>query len=291
MEIKYSQSRRKSAAIAGLLLGGNGLFFALEGILVQAAVRDLPAPPPNLPLEIPVPSKLPPEAMFDRYSSIGSNTAPWEKRQALYESFVNGKSFNPNQKTQEGFRIALICAVSTLPQNDLLQKLLANGDLIVSVKTALGNSPLHFAAAHSTENLALLLADGRLDINEANCSGKTPLFIAMECENSTNVNALLADPRIRVNATNERGWTALHIAVMHGDKDVVGQLMGLKASYGEDKHELNPNVKDDTGHTPADYLANIKDLDLRREIQNYLVYAEARYGDDSGVQLAPEPAK
>ncbi|MDR1302991.1 MAG: ankyrin repeat domain-containing protein [Puniceicoccales bacterium] len=278
MEIKYSQSRRKSAVIAGLLLMGSGLFLSQ----VEAMAVRPPEVPIRSQLEIIPLASIPPQALHDRFVAIGASSAPYVGMQALLESFINGKSFNVNQKVIIGPRIPLINFIATLPEDDLLQKSLANIDISVTIETAQGNTPLHFAAAHSTPCLTLLLKDGRLNINETNRNGETPLYIAMWYKNQANVNALLADPRIRVNATNELGRAALHMAVIFGDEHVVSQLVGLfgHSSFGDNEHIFNPNVRDDTGRTPADYLVNIRDLDLQHRIQNLLHNVQAEYGTE-----------
>jgi ankyrin repeat protein len=287
MEIKYSRLRCKSAVVAGLLLCGNS-FYGIEVTLV-------PDTPTYLQLEFPPLSTIPDRAKFDQCIAIGSNIAKLSQGQDLLTSFTSGKSFSVNQKGIVGFRIPIICLAACLPTVDVLKKFIENDETIVNPETSLGNTPMHFAAANSPVCLAALIADGRLNVNEHNYNGETPLYIAMKYNfsqttglpdsNAQAVDALLGCSRIRVNSTDEKGRTALHIAVMHGDTNVVRQLFKLSGKYGDDGHEFKMNIKDYNDFTAADYLGNNKDASVREQLTGYLLNMGAEYGNGSRVEL------
>jgi hypothetical protein len=281
---KLNQLNGKRAFVAGFVLGYGGFAFG--------AVPEVPV---YRPLEIPYLSGWTDRTKYDSRVAIGSNVATINKIKTLIESFASGKSFNTNQQVMIGYSLPLIYFAASLADATILKKILEDGSAVVTTETALGNTPMHFAAENSLECLKALIEDGRLDVNEHNYNGETPLYIAMKYnlpgtsgsagQNQASVNALLTCPRIRVNSRDNKGRTMLHVAVMFGETSVVEQLLNLytTGAHGEDEQALNIDIKDDTGRTPADYLVAIKNEDVRGEIQGHLATAGAKYGSGTDV--------
>ncbi|MDR1435056.1 MAG: ankyrin repeat domain-containing protein [Puniceicoccales bacterium] len=289
MDEKISRLVGRRAWIAGLVLG------AAE-ISTVAVGSGVPEVPPYMPLEIPYLSGWTDRTKKDSRVVIGTNIVRIDGMKVLFESFSSGKSFNTNQQVMIGYLLPVIHFAASLQSGSVLKKILDENTAVVSIETALGNTPMHFAAANSQECLQLLIEDGRLDVNEHNYNGETPLYIAMKYNlspegggqrpNKANVDLLLGCPRIRVNSRDVKGRTLLHIAVMYGEADIVKQILDLdadKTEYGDSKQTLDVNVKDDMGHTPADYLGALTDRELREKIQKLLHGAEAKYGDGEDV--------
>jgi ankyrin repeat protein len=220
--------------------------------------------------------------------AIGNQITNIDGMTKLIDSFVAGKSYNPNQQVLIGYSLPLIYFVVSLKETTSLQKLLEDINATISIETSLGNTPMHIAAINSIACLKLLIKDGRLDVNEHNYEGKTPLYVAMECNHQgssgiwshqDNIEALLASDRIRINSRDNRGRTMLHIAVISGDTNVVTQILKLTGQYGTDNQRLEVNITDDRGKTPADYLEYIKNENVQKSIQILLAaLGTAKYG-------------
>jgi hypothetical protein len=269
MEIKCNQLEWKAALAAGLFLNC--------GIMLEAS--------------IPYFSGWKDRTKLDARIAIGSTIASIDKKNDVINSYLMAKSYNPNQKVMIGYLVPIIFLAACLPTpssgDHPLKKLLENNDTVVAAETALGDTPLHAAAMNSADALELLLADGRLDINEANNDGKTPLYMAMECNEKGShapaIRLITSSNRFLVNSRDNRGRTMLHIAVAEGNLPVVEQILALRDGTDEEPLRplpLNPNIVDEKGRTPADYLGDIEDVKTRMYIQNALAGAGAEYGRD-----------
>jgi ankyrin repeat protein len=199
---------------------------------------------------------------------IGSNVANMDQMGTCIESYVNSKSYNPNQKAIIGASFPIIYLASCLPKADALQKLLDNYNTIVKIQTTLGNTPLHAAAINSDECLQALLRDAGLDVNEFNYAGKTPLYVAMESDNISSMKSLLGDARIEINACNGDGQTMLHVAVLNGNVKVIKKIRALAAAPEENNGQnFKPFLKDKLGKQASDYIDLIKDGKKKQDVE------------------------
>ncbi|MDR2371710.1 MAG: ankyrin repeat domain-containing protein [Puniceicoccales bacterium] len=261
MEIKCNRLEWRSALVAGLFLNCG---IALEGsIPYLGGWKDR-------------------TKLISRFA-IGSSIASIDKMPDLLTSYVAGKSFNPNQNAMFGSNLPIIFWMVCLPNpatgEHPLRKLLDNNDTVVTVETALGDTPMHAAAINSSAALELLIADERLDVNEHNNSGKTPIYVAMECNNGGShlaaINLLKSCDRFLINSRDNHGRTMLHVAVAEGDLNVITQILALQDKSG---NSLGVNITDDEDKTAADYLEDIDNIATRVEIQNALSGASAHFG-------------
>ncbi|MDR0740451.1 MAG: hypothetical protein LBF34_01945 [Puniceicoccales bacterium] len=260
MEIKCNRLEWRSALVAGLFLNC--------GIALDAS--------------IPYFSEWRDRTKLDSHIAIGTTIASIDKKNDLITNYLAGKSYNPNQKVIMGYYLPIIYYVACLPNptsgEHSLKKLLEDSTTVVAVETALGDTPMHAAAINSAAALELLIADGRLDVNEHNNAGKTPIYVAMECNSGSShaasINLLKGSDRFLINSRDNKGRTMLHIAVIEGDSNVITQILTLTASG----QTLDVNIKDNQGQTPADYLEDIDNIATRVEIQNVLFGASAHFG-------------
>ncbi|MDR2812552.1 MAG: ankyrin repeat domain-containing protein [Puniceicoccales bacterium] len=277
---KFNQLMGRHVLVTGLILG----YGSLSSNLASSTI----AVPTYMPLEIPCLSGWNDRTKKDSRVSIGSNLVKIDGMKSLFESFASGKNFNTNQQVMIGYLLPIIHFTSCLQSGTVLKKILDDNSAVISIETSLGNTPMHFAAANSSECLQLLIADGRLDVNEHNYNGETPLYVAMKY-NKANVGPLLNCSQIKINSRDNRGRTMLHTAVIFGEADVVEQILALKGTpYGEGGQELDVDVKDDMGRTPADYLVAIGNINTRAKIQKLLHDAGA-HNKDGVVVSEPTP--
>ena len=68
-----------------------------------------------------------------------------------------------------------------------------------------------------SRNVELLLADARVNVNQADEDGDTPVNIAANMGRDRCLELLLADPHIRVNQTNAKGQTPMYAAAALGN--------------------------------------------------------------------------
>ena len=101
-----------------------------------------------------------------------------------------------------------------------------------------------------SRNIALLLADGRIDPNRADDVGRTSLHLAASLGNDRCVEVLLADPRVDPNLGEKDGCTALYGAADHGRPRCVELLLS--------DSRVDPNILNSTtGNTPLNTAANL----------------------------------
>jgi hypothetical protein len=273
MEIKCNRLEWRSALVAGLFLNC--------GVVLEAL----------LPSPVPCFSEWDDRTKLDSRVAIGSNIASIDKMYDLISSYIAGKSYNPNQMVMIGNSLPIIFFAACLPNpvsgDHPIRKLFNDNNTVITTETATGDTPAHVGAANSLAAMQEIIADGRLDINEHNNAGKTPLYVAMECnrENSHRDIILLITgcSRFLVNSRDNRGRTMLHVAVQEGNAHVAEQILGLIGTP-YNGHTLNIDVVDDVGRTPADYLEEIADIEARVAIQNILHEVEATYAN-GGYQV------
>jgi ankyrin repeat protein len=273
MKNKYDLllSAREKLLIAGVVLGTSG------------AILEASLPCFSKPNDV---------KKFGSYLAIGNQLVPVKDMGSFIQSYIKGKSYNPNQMILFGHPWPIIFWAASLIDSGPLEKLLQNQGTEMSIPfqseelkvvRESGNTPMHVAAVNSASCLKALISNGRFGINTYNNDAKTPLYLAMACNNQETIDTLLAAASINVNAVNACRRTILHVAVMNGDINVVEQLVALNGTYGEDKHGLEINAKDDLGKTPADYLTTIKNTDVRKTIQRLLHEKNAQYGNGNSV--------
>ncbi|MDR2200799.1 MAG: ankyrin repeat domain-containing protein [Puniceicoccales bacterium] len=264
MEKKCGYVIGKRALIVGLVFSGSSM-------VLQGAVPDF--------------SNWTDRSKLDSRIAIGSEVASIDAKDLLINKYIlnNGK-MDPNQKVCVGTYLPVIFYAATINKvttdstggknmaeiqaTDALKTLLANNSTIVSVETALGNTPMHAAAINSADCLQLLIDDGRLDVNEHNNNGETPLYVAMAAKNDETIAKLKLASRTNYNSRDVKGRTILHVAVQQANKDVIAELFTLtKSGSGEgDPKKLDIAILDNDGKKAEDYINDIIDSTLKTEI-------------------------
>lgn len=94
-----------------------------------------------------------------------------------------------------------------------------------SIKSANGNTTLHFAARHGDKVVCqLLLEDRLLDMKVPDNNGATAFHFACASGNLELCEFLLDHGADKFAVTDE-GRNSLHIAALHGNSEVVGMLL------------------------------------------------------------------
>jgi ankyrin repeat protein len=110
-----------------------------------------------------------------------------------------------------------------------------------------GNNALHRAAMgwHGVDNLKMLMGAfvlNDIDLNIRNRRGMTPLALAVETDNESQVEALLSVESVDVNVADHEGRTPLHHAVRLRNEDSIRLLLG--------RDGIQLNMQDKGGLTP-----------------------------------------
>jgi hypothetical protein len=216
---------------------------------------------------------------FATHVVIGNKCASIREMDSFVSSYIYSKNCDPNRCMLAGSRYPIIFLVVILRDPDSLAILLKNKKTVIPIMPH-GDTLVHLAAINSASCIKVLVDDVRMDVNARNMERKTPLYVAMACNNREAVEALLSADRINTNAMDVMRRNMLHDAVMNGDANVVRQLLNLRdIPYGNMGRSLNINAKDGVGKTPADYLSTIKNVDVRTKIWTLLAAAGAEKGD------------
>lgn len=110
-----------------------------------------------------------------------------------------------------------------------------------TVPDSRGNTPLHYAAAAAaTDNIKALL--GKVDLNQVNEAGETPLMAAVGSDSLSAIDVLL-QAGSHLEITDSEGNSALHHAAESGSVEVVRLLL---------KSGANRQAKNADEQTPAD---------------------------------------
>ena len=105
-----------------------------------------------------------------------------------------------------------------------------------------GATPLHYAATHGSEDVAVLLIEHQADVNARDNNEKTPLHWAVDKAHRTFIVDLLIQHGADVHAADTRGETPLHRAAVHNSNlEILKALLDNGADI---------NVKDNLGNTP-----------------------------------------
>jgi hypothetical protein len=222
--------------------------------------------------------------------SIAGAIADVNKMGEVVAAYLNKKGCDPNLQIMYGLRLPVSFYAASLPnpsdpsKKHPLKILLENDDLVLNAEGADGSTPCHIAAKNSLPGLQLLIDDGRLDINECDRDGKSPLYVALECNSSNSheriIDAILKCKGFILNSRSNMGQTMLHVAIIEGNWRVGRQIFALDTPIGTyyGDQQLDVNVTDSRGDNPADYLYAIDNEYVRAQFQDALAARGARYG-------------
>jgi len=149
----------------------------------------------------------------------------------------------------------------------IVDKLLADPRVDVTVKNKSEQNALHLASAKSPVILERLLTDPRLDRQARDVSGKTPFLAAAESFNYSNMLPLwLSLEDTDVYAVDNQGRNALMLATLHGTHN---DYFAAKVLSLLKDGRLDPNLQDNEGNTA-------------------LMHAVATYGRNAAVRALLE---
>ncbi len=110
-----------------------------------------------------------------------------------------------------------------------------------------GNSPLLIACKKGHDDIVhLLLSHPKINVNIQNKWQHSALHWASQRGDAKVAHLLLKSPQIAINQVDERGKTALHWGSQKGHGAIVSLLLGHK--------KIKPNLRDDGGKKALDYL-------------------------------------
>lgn len=189
-------------------------------------------------------------------------------------------------------------------------KLFLQAGIDANARNKAGETALTFAAVNSNEAVIKALAE-KADLNLADKSGNTPIFIALKKEKFENFNALLdkgADANGTGTAGNVKNQSVLYVAVLVNKTDIVKKLIdkGAKPDLADSDGSIpiteqvlalrpnmdvfkmlleksqNINIQDRTGSTVLMYAA--KNEKMPREIQTDLIRQLLAKGADKNLK-------
>jgi len=168
---------------------------------------------------------------------------------------------------------------------DVAELLLANKSE-ANTKNKDGMTPLHLASNNGHKDMAELLLANKADVNTRDNDGMTPLHLAAR-EDHEDVAELLLANKAEVNAKANNGATPLHMAAFVRSKEVTKLLLANKAEV---------NTKANNGATPlhqAAYvgskevtkllLANKADVNAKNDLGETPLDWAIKYNYNSGV--------
>jgi len=131
-----------------------------------------------------------------------------------------------------------------IENHDILELLLAHGDINVNLVDTDNKSPLYNAIlTRNLKNIELLLKHYKIDVNQPyGLSEETPLHLAALANFIETVKLLLAHPHIKINMRNKDKKTAIFIAAEEGHVACVKLLFGTP--------HIDQNIPDLDGNTP-----------------------------------------
>lgn len=113
-----------------------------------------------------------------------------------------------------------------------------NGICSIQITDEEGNTLLHKAATYGYTDLAQLLIDKDLNINQARGNGSTPLMIAAH-KNQVGVAKLLIEKGANIHLKRPNSWTVFHLAVEWADIKIVQLLIEKGANVNGAIHPEN----------------------------------------------------
>ncbi len=126
------------------------------------------------------------------------------------------------------------------------------------------------------DTIKQFLLEGSINLLSIDENGKTPLHVAVACDNIEKVHLLLTGSSI--NASDNNGLTAIHWACIMGNPSIVRVLLEKSGTT------IDLNAKDKKGNTPLDYaIVSIKNG--REEICEMLRQRNAK--ESSQVKCEP----
>jgi ankyrin repeat protein len=174
-----------------------------------------------------------------------------------------------DMKNDEG-ETPLLLAVAG-GHRDIVELLLATGEVDVNVEDDEGETPLLLAVAGGHRDIVeLLLATGEVDVNVEDEDGQTALMGAVEGGYKEIVKLLLVTGNVDIEAKVD-GWTPVFVAVREGHKDIVELLLRAGADV---------NAKTDSGSTVLMEAARTGDEETGELLLNAGVDVNAK--TDSG---------
>ncbi|MHB1949057.1 MAG: ankyrin repeat domain-containing protein [Gammaproteobacteria bacterium] len=128
-----------------------------------------------------------------------------------------------------------------------------------------GNSPLHLLSKNSPEFIKKMVTEYKLDINQKNKLGETPLSIYIKESKNDLLKALLEHGKFDLNAADQNKLTPLHHASKSGNVEAAKLLIQKGA---------NINIEDEKGQSLAsqEFKANRHEL--------FKAWLERRLRDD-----------
>ena len=135
-----------------------------------------------------------------------------------------------------------------------------------------GYTPLHLAARHGLQEMAISLIRKGARVDDRDCSGATPIHVAA-CHDQGGLILIFSHPNVGgdINAKTLNGSTPLHIAAACGAVEVINYILYMNA---------NTSAVDDYGLTALHYsIRSIKSSELDRIV----------YLDDMAADRTPRP--
>ncbi|KAH6950297.1 ankyrin repeat-containing domain protein [Ilyonectria sp. MPI-CAGE-AT-0026] len=149
------------------------------------------------------------------------------------------------QSEDAGALILKACAESW---EDVVQKILANGNVNIDTVDSRGNTPIMAALRRGHTRIAKMLLDtGRVDVNSQGRDGETALCYAVRCGYTGIVQIVLKRPDININTGARHGGTPLIVAAGKGAVEITALLLRIGKSA--------VNIKNKFGRSPLSYAA------------------------------------
>ena len=178
-----------------------------------------------------------------------------------------GKNQRSNHNARDGKGKTLLhelCRSYNVTVSDLHQALEAGAD--VNAADNWGNTPLHSLVTSGSDNkaalVAVLVAAGA-NVDAVNCRNRTPLFDALNSEDTDCIQALL-QAGANINARDEIGYTPLHWVTWSRDTNLLRLLLD---------HGAAVNARNKLFQTPLRLAQREKNPACARVLREYGAYA------------------
>jgi ankyrin repeat protein len=124
-----------------------------------------------------------------------------------------------------------------LSHKELLERQHINLDINFDFGVA---SPLYVTCENGYSRVAKQLIDAGADINQANPSGATALYILAQNNHQRELENLLGSSTIDLNQESSAGISPLYIACQKGHTDIVNMLLEAGANAGQRSNGISP---------------------------------------------------